>query len=63
MVLPPGVRADRLASWSDSQGCFCEGKTLEHFAANLHILEQCKPVYQHFKGWDDDISEVKNLQL
>jgi adenylosuccinate synthase len=35
---------------------------LEHFPANLHILDQCKPVYQEFKGWDDDISEVKNYQ-
>lgn len=39
-----------------------EEGTLEHFPANLHILDKCTPVYQEFKGWDDDISEVKNFQ-
>lgn len=34
---------------------------LEHFPANLHILEQCNPVYIELSGWDKDISEVKTF--
>jgi adenylosuccinate synthase len=35
---------------------------LEHFPANLNILEKCNPVYMELNGWEEDISEAKNLQ-
>jgi len=34
---------------------------VEHFPANLHILEQCNPVYIELSGWEKDISEVKTF--
>lgn len=36
-------------------------RLLEHFPANLHILEKCNPVYMELDGWEEDISEVKEL--
>jgi adenylosuccinate synthase len=36
-------------------------RLLEHFPANLHILEKCSPVYMELDGWEEDISEVKEL--
>jgi adenylosuccinate synthase len=37
-------------------------RVLKHFPASLHILEKCSPVYLELNGWEEDISEVKNLQ-
>lgn len=37
-------------------------RLLEHFPANLHILEKCNPVYIELSGWEEDISEAKSLE-
>lgn len=41
----------------------CEdGSVIEHFPAELHILENSTPVYREFKGWSEDISRAKNVK-
>jgi adenylosuccinate synthase len=36
-----------------------KGSTLKSFPPEAHVLEQCKPVYKEFKGFDEDISNAK----
>jgi adenylosuccinate synthase len=35
------------------------GKRLESFPASLEVLKDVKPVYQTFKGWNEDISKLR----
>jgi len=37
------------------------GKILSDFPANLKVLGACKPVYETFPGWNEDISGVRNF--
>ncbi len=32
------------------------GEKIEHYPADLEVLENCKPVYKTLKGWNEDIS-------
>ncbi len=36
------------------------GEKIEHYPADLEVLENCKPVYKTFKGWSEDISNCNN---
>ncbi len=38
-----------------------KGKKIQEFPASLRIQEECEPVYEEVKGWDEDISMVKDL--
>ncbi len=38
-----------------------KGKKIQEFPASLLIQEGCEPVYEEVKGWDEDISMVKDL--
>ncbi len=40
----------------------CGDTVLEHFPAQLHILEKCTPVYRVFKGWQANIAGAKTLE-
>ncbi len=33
---------------------------ITHFPPSLQILEQCKPVYLDFLGWEEDLTQVKS---
>ena len=41
-----------------------DGEAVDHFPANVGLLERCRPVYEHLRGWDKptasatDISEL-----
>lgn len=36
-----------------------QGKTMNHFPADLKVLGKCKPVYEEHPGWNEDISKLK----
>jgi adenylosuccinate synthase len=37
------------------------GKETTHFPASLEELAECKPVYEEFEGWKEDISNIRNF--
>ncbi|RKP51342.1 adenylosuccinate synthase [Cohnella endophytica] len=37
------------------------GELMEHYPANLKLLEECEAVYEELPGWSEDISEAKTL--
>ena len=37
------------------------GERVDHFPADISLLEDCKPVYEEFDGWTDDISGCKTF--
>ncbi|WP_203650454.1 adenylosuccinate synthase [Secundilactobacillus yichangensis] len=39
-----------------------DGETIYHYPASLKQLKNCKPVYEEFPGWDDDITGVKKFE-
>ncbi|GAX06558.1 adenylosuccinate synthetase [Secundilactobacillus pentosiphilus] len=39
-----------------------EGETIYHYPASLKELKKCKPIYEEFPGWDDDITGVKKFE-
>ncbi|MEW5919509.1 MAG: adenylosuccinate synthase [Bacillota bacterium] len=39
-----------------------DGSSIEHFPAELHILEKSTPVYREFTGWSEDISRAKSIK-
>jgi adenylosuccinate synthase len=39
-----------------------EGKTMNHFPADLKVLEKCKPIYEEHPGWKEDISNIKTFE-
>lgn len=38
-----------------------QGKTLDTFPANLTVLAQCQPIYETLPGWQEDISQIREL--
>ena len=38
------------------------GETITEYPANLHIIEQCKPVYEELPGWNEDITGIRSLE-
>lgn len=39
-----------------------KGKKLREFPSEMNMLPECKPVYKVFKGWGQDIGELRNLE-
>ncbi len=39
----------------------CQGKTIKDFPSDITGLQQCKPVYEVFPGWDEDISHISSI--
>lgn len=37
------------------------GETMEHFPAEIKVLENCKPVYESMPGWKKDISGIRTF--
>ena len=37
------------------------GNKVENFPASLEMLSQCKPVYESYPGWKENISEITNF--
>jgi adenylosuccinate synthase len=40
----------------------CHGKETVNFPASIEELEACKPVYESFPGWDEDLSQARRLE-
>ena len=40
----------------------CRGGSLDHVPAELDCMEECKPVFEEFPGWDEDISNVRRWE-
>ncbi|HZW68773.1 MAG TPA: adenylosuccinate synthase [Pseudogracilibacillus sp.] len=38
-----------------------KGKEMKEFPASLEVLAQCKPIYEEFPGWTEDITGVRSL--
>ncbi|MUK88160.1 adenylosuccinate synthase [Ornithinibacillus sp. L9] len=38
-----------------------KGELMHQFPASLSVLAECEPVYEEMPGWDEDITNVKNL--
>ncbi|MBI4389607.1 MAG: adenylosuccinate synthase [Nitrospinae bacterium] len=39
-----------------------KGKVFDHMPADLHVLENCKPVYKEFKGWMQSAIGIDSLE-
>ncbi len=39
----------------------CNGETIDDFPANLKILVACKPVFETFPGWSENISGIRKV--
>ena len=39
-----------------------DGKKVEYFPADISILERCKPVYEEFDGWTEDITGCRKFE-
>jgi len=38
------------------------GELMNHYPANLKLLEECEAVYEELPGWSEDISDAKTLE-
>ena len=38
------------------------GEIIYDFPASLKILDACKPVYETWPGWSEDISDIRKLE-
>ena len=38
------------------------GERLEHFPADLEVLEECRPIYETLSGWKEEISAVRSFE-
>ena len=59
------TRMDTLAGVKKLKVCVAyelNGKTIDHYPADVTVLEKCKPIYKEFDGWDDNISKVRNYK-
>ena len=59
------TRMDTLAGVDKIKVCVAyelDGEIIDHYPADLTMLERCKPVYKEFDGWTDDISKVREYK-
>ncbi|MCK8607117.1 adenylosuccinate synthase [Apilactobacillus ozensis] len=38
-----------------------EGKKINHYPANLDMLDKCKPIYEELPGWSEDITKCRTI--
>lgn len=38
-----------------------KGERITEYPANLHVIADCKPIYEELPGWSEDISGVRSL--
>jgi adenylosuccinate synthase len=39
-----------------------DGKKIEHFPADIDVLQKCVPVYEEVPGWDEDTSQCRSWE-
>ena len=55
---------DVLTGFKEIKACVAyeyEGKIINTLPASDEVLHKCKPIYKTFKGWNEDISNVKSF--
>lgn len=55
------MSVDTLGGFDEVNVCVAyeyRGQTLRDWPSSLEIIEECRPIYKTFKGWDDDLSGV-----
>ncbi|MGI6160790.1 MAG: adenylosuccinate synthase [Christensenellales bacterium] len=58
------TRMDTLGGFGDVKVCTgyeLDGKIITDFPASINALERCKPVYETFEGWSEDISHIREF--
>jgi len=38
------------------------GERITEYPANLHMIEQCKPIYEELPGWTEDVTTIRRLE-
>ena len=59
------TRMDTLGGFDKIKMCVAyelDGKRLDEFPASLEVLNRCRPIYEEFEGWSDQISEVRDFE-
>mgnify|MGYP003549773426 CR=1 FL=1 len=39
-----------------------KGQEITEYPANLHIIEDCQPIYEELPGWSEDVTGVRNFE-
>jgi len=58
------TKLDVLDSFDDIKICTSyefEGEKVDNFPASLELLSQCRPIYETYPGWNQNISEITNF--
>lgn len=58
------TRMDTIAGVKKLKICVAyelDGKRIDHYPADLTVLEKCKPVYEEFDGWGEEISKARTF--
>ncbi len=37
-----------------------DGKVIDYFPASLEDLARCKPIYEEFEGWGEDVADARS---
>ena len=57
-------RVDTLGGFDEVKICVgysFDGETIQNYPASLKDVAKCKPVYKTFKGWDENLSHIRNF--
>lgn len=39
-----------------------KGQKITEYPANLHIIEDCQPIYEELPGWSEDVTGIRNFE-
>lgn len=59
------TKIDTLADLGTLKICVAyelDGKRIDYFPASLKDLARCKPIYEEFEGWEDDIKYARSYE-
>lgn len=58
------TKLDVLSEFSEIKICVAyeyEGERYEHFPPNQTIFNKCRPIYEEFPGWSQDLTKARNV--
>lgn len=59
------TKIDTLAGLDKIQMCVgyeLDGKVIDYFPASLEDLARCKPVYEEFEGWGEEVADARSYE-
>ncbi|MPQ43305.1 adenylosuccinate synthase [Clostridium tarantellae] len=59
------TKIDTLAGLNKLKVCVgyeLNGKVIDYFPASLEDLAKCKPVYEEFEGWEDEVANARSYE-